>query len=81
MTGDSLIQVLQLGVDLPQVDTPSHPLEDRTRLLSDNGSGYVSRSFRGYLNLIGIRHILDERLTILKPTGNWAVPSEHRSTR
>ena len=34
------------------------PLEDRTRLLSDNGSGYVSRAFRDYLNLIGIRHIL-----------------------
>ena len=34
------------------------PLEDRTRLLSDNGSGYVSRAFRDYLSLIGIRHIL-----------------------
>jgi len=34
------------------------PVEDRTRLLSDNGSGYVSRLFREYLQLIGIRHIL-----------------------
>ena len=34
------------------------PLEDRTRLLSDNGSGYVSRAFRDYLGLVGIRHIL-----------------------
>ena len=34
------------------------PVEDRTRLLSDNGAGYVSRVFRGYLNLVGIRHIL-----------------------
>jgi transposase InsO family protein len=33
------------------------PLEDRTRLLSDNGSGYVSRAFRDYLGLVGIRHI------------------------
>jgi len=31
---------------------------DRTRLLSDNGSGYVSRAFRDYLRLVGIRHIL-----------------------
>jgi transposase InsO family protein len=34
------------------------PLEDRARLLSDNGSGYVSRAFRDYLDLVGIRHIL-----------------------
>ncbi len=34
------------------------PLEDRTRLLSDNGPGYVSRAFRDYLGLVGIRHIL-----------------------
>ena len=31
---------------------------DRTGLLSDNGSGYVSRAFRDYLGLVGIRHIL-----------------------
>jgi transposase InsO family protein len=29
-------------------------LEDRTRLLTDKGSGYVSRAFR----LVGMRHIL-----------------------
>ena len=34
------------------------PVEDRTKLLSDNGAGYVSRSFRDYLQLVGIRHIL-----------------------
>ena len=34
------------------------PLKDRTKLLSDNGSGYVSRAFRDYLHLVGIRHIL-----------------------
>ena len=32
------------------------PITDRTRLLSDNGPGYVSRAFRDYL--VGIRHIL-----------------------
>ncbi len=34
------------------------PVEDRTGLLSYNGSAYVSRTFQDYLNLVGIRHIL-----------------------
>ena len=28
------------------------PVEDRTRLLSDNGAGYISRTFREYLSLV-----------------------------
>ena len=56
MTTDSLIQVVQLAVD--RTSMTEVPLEDRTRLLSDNGSGYVSRAFRDYLNLVGSRHIL-----------------------
>ena len=34
------------------------PIADRTRLQSDNGPGYVSRAFRDYLSMVGIRHIL-----------------------
>ena len=34
------------------------PWERRTRLLSDNGPVYISRSFGEYLRLVGIRHIL-----------------------
>ncbi len=56
MTSDSLIQVVQLAIDATGMSEV--PLEDRTRLLSDNGSGYVSRAFRNYLRLVGIRHIL-----------------------
>ena len=37
MTADSLIQVVQLAVD--STGMTEVPLEDRTRLLSDNGSG------------------------------------------
>ncbi|NQW23993.1 MAG: DDE-type integrase/transposase/recombinase [SAR202 cluster bacterium] len=56
MTADSLIEVVQLAIDVTGMTEV--PLEDRTRLLSDNGSGYVSRAFRDYLGLVGIRHIL-----------------------
>ena len=55
MTADPLIQVVQVAVDITGMTEV--PLEDRTRLLSDNGSGYVSRAFRDYLSLVGIRHI------------------------
>ena len=48
MTSDSFIEVVQKAV----------PITDRTRRLSDNGPGYVSRAFRDYLGMVGIRHIL-----------------------
>jgi transposase InsO family protein len=56
MTANSLIEVIQQAVDVTGMTDV--PIEDRARLLSDNGSGYVSRAFRDYLNLVGIRHIL-----------------------
>jgi len=56
MTSDSFIEVVQDAVDVTGMTEV--PLEDRTKLLSDNGPGYVSRSFREYLHLVGIRHIL-----------------------
>jgi putative transposase len=33
------------------------PVEDRTKLLSDHGSGYRARAFEEYLRLLAIRHI------------------------
>ena len=56
MTADSLIQVVQLAIDATGMTEV--PVAERTRLLSEDGSGYVSRAFRDYLSLIGIRHIL-----------------------
>jgi len=38
MTADSLIQVLQLAIDVTGMT--EMPLEHRTRLLSDDGSGF-----------------------------------------
>ena len=54
--GDSLIEVVQEAVD--STGMTDVPLEDRTKLLSDNGSGYVSRAFREYMRVVGIRHVL-----------------------
>ena len=56
MTTPSLIEVVQDAVDLTGMTDVQ--VEDWTRLLSDNGSGYVSRLFREYLQLVGIRHVL-----------------------
>ena len=56
MTSDSFIEVVQEAVDRTGMDRV--PVTDRTRLLSDNGPGYVSRAFRDYLGMVGIRHIL-----------------------
>jgi putative transposase len=56
MSANSLIEVVQEAVDATGMTDV--PVEDRTRLLSDNGAGYVSRAFRDYLCLVGIGHIL-----------------------
>ena len=78
MTADSLIQVLHLAADVTGMTEV--PLEDRTRLLSDNGSGYVSRVFRDHLNLVGIRHILAAPYHP-QTTGNWSGTIRASSTR
>ena len=56
MTADSLIDVVQQAVDITGMSKV--PIKDRTSLLSDNGSGYVSRAFGDYLRLVGMKHIL-----------------------
>ena len=44
MTSDSFIEVVQEAVD--ETGMTEVPVADRTSLLSDNGSGYVSRAFK-----------------------------------
>ena len=56
MSANSFIEVVQEAVDATGMTDV--PVENRTRLLSDNGAGYISRAFRDYLTLVGIRHIL-----------------------
>jgi putative transposase len=76
MTADSLIEVVQLAVDTTRMTEV--PVEDRTNLLSDNGSGYVSRAFRDYLHLVGIHHIL---ASPFHPQTNGKLERYHQSIK
>ena len=76
MTSDALIEVVQEAVDRTGMDQV--PIEDRTRLLSDNGPGYVSRAFRDYLAMVGIKHIL---ATPFHPQTNGKLERYHRTLK
>jgi putative transposase len=76
MTADSLMEVVQLAVDATGMTEV--PVEDRTKLLSGNGSGYVSRAFRNYLHLVGIPHI---SASPFHPQTNGKLERYHRSIK
>ena len=76
MTADSLIEVVQLAIDATGMTEV--PVEDHTKLLSDNGSGYVSRAFRDYLHLVGIHHIL---ASPFHPQTNGKLERYHQSIK
>ncbi len=74
MTSDSFIEVVQEAVDRTGMD--QIPITDQTRLLSDNGPGYVSRAFRDYLGIVGIKHIL---ATPFHPRTNGKLERYHQT--
>ena len=76
MTSDSLIEVVQDAVDRTGMDQV--PITDRIRLLSDNGPGYVSRAFRDYLGMVGIKHIL---ATPFHPQTNGKLERYHQTLK
>ena len=76
MTANSLIDVVQQAVDITGMDKV--PIKDRTLLLSDNGSGYVSRTFGDYLRLVGIKHIL---ASPFHPQTNGKIERYHRTIK
>ncbi len=56
MTAQSISEVVEQAVE----STGQHdvPVEDRARLLTDRGSGYLARTFEDYLRMLSIQHIL-----------------------
>ena len=76
MSANSLVEVVQEAVDATGMTDV--PVEDRTRLLSDNGAGYVSKAFRNYLRLVGIGHIL---AAPFHPQTNGKIERYHRSIK
>ena len=75
MTADSFIEVVQ---DVDRTGITEVSVADRTSLLSDNGSGYVSRAFRDYLQMVGIRHIL---ATPFHPQTNGKLERYHQTIK
>jgi putative transposase len=76
MAAVSLIDVVQQAVDLTGMTDV--PIEDRTVLLSDNGSGYLSRQFGDYLRLVGIKHII---ASPYHPQTNGKIERYHRTIK
>ena len=75
-TSNSLIEVVQDAID--ETGMTEVPVERRTNLLSDNGAGYVSRSFQEYLSLVGIGHILSAPF---HPQTNGKLERYHQSIK
>jgi transposase InsO family protein len=76
MAAESLIDTVQKAVDATGMTDV--PLEDRTKLLSDNGPGYLSGQFNGYLRLVGIRHIV---AAPYHPETNGKIERYHRTMK
>ena len=55
MTSDSISDVVEQAVAFTGMRQV--PVEERTKLLSDHGSGYLARAFEEYLRMLAIRHI------------------------
>jgi len=75
MRADSLIDVIQQAVDITGMSEV--PVKDCISLLSDNGSGYVSRAFGDYLRLVGIKHILASPFLPLRPMAKLRDTNKH----
>jgi putative transposase len=59
MTGPTLSNLVQKAVEITGM--VKVPVQHKVKLLSDNGSGYISKPFNEYLDAIGIKHLFAAR--------------------
>jgi putative transposase len=76
MAATSLIDVVQKAVNYTSMTDV--PVENRTVLLSDRGSRYLSRKFNEYLRLVCVRHII---ASPYHPQTNGKIERFHRSIK
>jgi RNA-directed DNA polymerase len=76
MTAGSLVAVVQEAAEWTGM--AEVPLRDRTALLTDNGSGYLSRAFAAYLRMLGIRHVV---AAPYHPQTNGKIERYHRTLK
>jgi len=69
MTAQSISEVVQQAVEWTGMEQV--PVQDRTRLLSDHGPGYLARAFEDYLWMLSIRHLYCSPHHP-PPTGSWS---------
>jgi transposase InsO family protein len=55
MTGPTLSNLVQKAVEITGMQKVS--VQHKVKLLSDNGSGYISKPFNEYLDAVGIKHL------------------------
>jgi transposase len=76
MDGAAFSEVLQLALEHTGLD--KLPRIHKPRLLSDNGSGLVGKDFQGYIQAVGLTHIL---ASPYHPQTNGKIERYHRSLK
>ena len=70
MTAESIGEIVEQAVAFTGMR--GVPVEDKTKLLTDNGPGYIAKVREDYLRMPSIHHIRPARRTMRRPTASWS---------